>query len=183
MPRKLHIGGTAPAPGWEIMNVLPGPHVDHLGNASNLSRFPDCSLDEIYSSHTVEHFDYKAELLSTLKEWHRALKPFGTIYVSVPDMDVLARLLLDKDNLTADERFFVMRMMFGGHMDEHDYHAVGLNEDFLTYFLHTAGFSLIRKVEEFRIFHDTSSMRFKGHLISLNMIARKLPGQANSSAR
>lgn len=157
------------------MNVLPGPHVDHLGNANDLSRFPDCSLNEIYASHTLEHFDYQSELLSTLKEWRRALKPFGTLYVSVPDMDILAKLFLDKDLLTAAERFFVMRMMFGGHTDRHDYHGVGLNEDFLGYFLREAGFELTRKVSEFRIFKDTSSMRFKDELISLNMVARKLP--------
>jgi predicted SAM-dependent methyltransferase len=62
MLRKLHIGGQTPAPGWEIMDILPGPHVDHLGNAGDLSRFPDNSLDEIYASHTLEHFDYRFEL-------------------------------------------------------------------------------------------------------------------------
>lgn len=173
-----YIGGQTPAPGWEIMNVLPGPHVDHLGNANDLSRFPDASLEAIYSSHTLEHFDYQHELMATLKEWHRALGPFGTLYVSVPDLDVLAELFLDKTNLTVNEHFMVMRMMFGGHTDPHDYHGVGLNADFLVAFLEEAGFSLIRKVDEFRIFQDCSSMRFKDKLISLNVVARKLPSQA-----
>ena len=177
MTRKLHIGGQEPAAGWEIMNILPGPHVDHLGNAHDLSRFPDASFQEIYASHTLEHFDYQGELLSTLKEWHRALQPLGTLYVSVPDLDILARLLLDKSRLNVDDRFAVMRMMFGGHMDRHDFHGVGLNEDFLTYFLHEAGFVLIQKVDRFRLFQDTSNMEFKGELISLNMVARKLPNR------
>lgn len=175
MPINLHIGGETAQADWEIMNVLPGPAVDHVGNANDLSRFADGSLDRIYASHVLEHFDYQSELLATLKEWHRVLRPFGTLYVSVPDLDELARLLLDRDGLTVDQRFAVMRMMFGGHMDPHDFHGTGLNEDFLTYFLDQAGFAMIRRVDEFRIFEDTSSFRFKDRLISLNMVARKLP--------
>jgi predicted SAM-dependent methyltransferase len=173
-PRRLHIGGEERSEGWEILNILPGPHVDHLGNANDLSRFSDGSFQEIYASHTVEHFDYQNELLATLKEWHRVLRPFGTLYLSVPDLDVMARLLLDKERLNVDDRFAVMRMMFGGHMDPHDFHGVGLNEDFLTYFLHEAGFAMMQKVDKIGLFQDTSDMEFKGELISLNMVARKL---------
>jgi len=174
MERKLHIGGKVAAPGWEILDALPGPHVDHLGNANDLSRFSDCSFNDIYASHILEHFDYKDELISTLREWNRVLKPLGRLYISVPDIDVLAKLLLAKDRLTIDERFFVMRMIFGGHTDDHDYHFVGLNEEFLQGYLRAAGFSAIRKVETFDIFQDTSSMTFKDELISLNLVARKL---------
>lgn len=173
MARRLHIGGKIVAPEWEILEVLPGPHVDHLGNAKDLSRFDDCSFNDIYASHVLEHFDYKEELLLTLKEWKRVLKPFGRLYVSVPDIDVLAGLLLAKDQLTEAERFHVMRMMFGGHVDDYDYHVVGLNEAFLQRYLKAAGFDRISKVDEFGIFPDTSSMRFKGELISLNLIAKK----------
>ncbi|MCM0081192.1 methyltransferase domain-containing protein [Geomonas sp. Red32] len=173
--RKLHIGGTTPAEGWEIMNICDLPHVDHLGNANDLSRFPDGTIQEIYASHILEHFDYQSELQSTLNEWYRVMRPFGTIYVSVPDLDALATLYLDSVNLTVDERFALMRMIFGGHTHQNDFHQVGLNEDFLTYFLHQAGFSLIQRVETFGLFSDTSSLRFKDRLISLNMVARKLP--------
>ncbi|ACH40712.1 glycosyltransferase, WfgS family [Citrifermentans bemidjiense Bem] len=175
-PRRLHIGGETPAVGWEILNIAAGPHVDHVGNANDLSRFTAATFQEIYASHILEHLDYQRELLSTLKEWHRVLKPFGTLYLSVPDLDVLARLLLDKERLNVDDRFAVMRIMFGGHMNQHDFHATGLNEDFLTYFLNEAGFLMPRRVERLEMFRDTSSMEFKGELISLNMVARKLPG-------
>ena len=93
--------------------------------------------------------------------------------ISVPDLDVLSRLFLGKDRLSFEERFFVMRMMFGGHLDKYDYHVVGLNEDFLTEFLKVAGFVNVRKVEEFGLFTDTSTFTFVGVPISLNMIAEK----------
>ncbi|HEB86828.1 MAG TPA: methyltransferase domain-containing protein [Gammaproteobacteria bacterium] len=173
MSRKLHIGGKIPAPGWEILNVIPGPYTDHVYNANDLSQFTDCIFSEIYASHIVEHLDYKGELLSTLKEWKRVLEPGGKIYISVPDVDVLAKLFLEKGRLTFGERFHVMRMIFGGHVDAYDYHVVGLNEEFLISFLRDAGFESMGKVDEFGIFQDTSSMRFKEELISLNLIAVK----------
>lgn len=175
MVRKLHIGGTTRAEGWEILNALEMPIVDHVGNANDLSRFANNTFSAIYASHIVEHLDYKDELLHALREWNRVLIPGGLVYISVPDLDVLAELILAKDRLTPDERFHVMRMLFGGHVDQYDYHVVGLNEVFLGSFLQAADFVAIERVEEFGLFGDTSSLRFKGRLISLNMIARK-PG-------
>lgn len=173
MVRKLHIGGTTQAEGWEILNALEMPIVDHVGNANDLSRFANNTFSAIYASHIVEHLDYKDELLNALREWNRVLIPGGLVYISVPDLDVLAELILAKDKLTPNERYHVMRMLFGGHMDQYDYHVVGLNEVFLGSFLHEASFVAIERVEEFGLFGDTSSMRFKGRLISLNMVARK----------
>lgn len=174
--RKLHIGGKAPQDGWEIFNAVPGEHVDHEGDARDLSRFADNTFGVVYASHVVEHFDYAGgDLINTLKEWHRVLKPGGELYVSVPDMFVLCRLFTATDQLTADERFFVMRMLFGGHVDEWDYHMVGLDQQLLGGFLHQAGFREMRRVQGFGLFDDTSNMVFKGVPISCNMIAKK-PG-------
>lgn len=172
-PRKLHIGGEARAEGWEVLNALPGPGVDHVCNANDLSQFADGTFIEIYASHVLEHFDYMGELAATLTEWYRVLTPGGKLYVSVPDLDTLAGLILDKENLVGEERFFVMRMIFGGHIDAYDHHAVGLNEEFLSDFLGEAGFVNLWRVAGFGLFDDTSNMRFKGVAISLNVIAHK----------
>ena len=171
--RKLHIGGTVRAAGWEVLNITAGPHVDHVGNANDLSRFSDGSFAAVYASHTLEHFDYAGELEKTLKEWARVLEPGGSLYVSVPDLETLAKLLLVKEGLNMDERFHVMRMLFGGHIDAHDYHLVGLNEEFLAYFLMHTGFAELRRVPSFGLFQDTSGLLFKGIPISLNVVATK----------
>ncbi len=173
MARKLHIGGQGKADGWEVLNAVPGPSVDHVCNANDLSQFSDNTFAEIYASHIVEHLDYKEELIKTLKEWNRVLEPGGKIFISVPDLDVLSELILKKDELDINQRFLVMRMIFGGHMDEYDYHVVGLNEEFLAYFLNESGYVNITRVKEFGLFEDTSSMMFNGVLISLNLIAEK----------
>ena len=172
-PRKLHIGGKVKAPDWEVLNAVPAAYVDHVGNANDLSQFENDTFTDIYASHLVEHLDYRDELVNTLKEWHRVLVPGGKVYISVPDMDVLAKLFIAKEKLNFSERFMVMRMMFGGHVDQYDYHAVGLNQEFLAMYLNQAGYINIRRVDRFGLFNDTSNYVFKDVLISLNLIAEK----------
>ena len=53
MSRKLHIGGKIKKEGWEILNALPNPDVDHVCNANDLSKFDDNTFTEIYASHTL----------------------------------------------------------------------------------------------------------------------------------
>jgi protein O-GlcNAc transferase len=170
--RRLHIGGKVRTDGWEVLNVIPAPEVDHLGNAKDLSMFADGTFDVIYSSHVLEHFDYQDELHNTLVEWSRVIKPGGLLQVCVPDLEVLAKLTLNKE-LATNQRFMVMRMMFGGHINAYDYHQVGLTEEFLRDFLTQAGFEHIERVSPFGLFHDNSNYIYAGELISLNMQARK----------
>jgi len=156
-----------------VLDANPGPCVDHVANASDLHDFEDNSFVQIYASHVVEHFDYRDQLIETLKEWCRVLAPAGTLYVSVPDLDTLARLFIDRSLLSVQDRFLVMRMIFGGHIDKYDYHLVGLNEEFLTSYLQAGGFTGIRRVPHFGLFQDTSCLELKSVPISLNMVAIK----------
>ena len=172
MGRKLHIGGQLRAPGWEVLNAMPADYVDHLGNAIDLSKFPDGTFSEIYASHIAEHFDFTGQIQSALREWHRVLEPGGVLSISVPDLDTVARLFIDKKRFTVGERFVLM-MMFGAHEDKYDYHLVGLNEEFLIGFLRDAGFSAFERVQGFGIFEDTSAQAVGGELISLNLRAWK----------
>jgi len=173
MSRRLHIGGTVKSDGWEVLNANPAQYVDHHCDARDLSRFPANTFAEIYASHVVEHLDYKDDLKNTLIEWNRVLAPGGRIFISVPDLDVLAQLLLEKNRLNINDRFMVMRMIFGGHVDQYDYHVAGLNEEFLAHFLKRAGYVNVRRVQDFGLFQDASVMLFQGVPISLNMIAEK----------
>ena len=171
--RRLHIGGTVEKQGWEVLNAVSGPHVDHMGNAADLSMFADETFSEIYSSNVLEHFDYVNEVPGVLKEWHRVLNNKGLLYVSVPDMDRLCELFLMKDALSLQESFHVMRMIFGGHTDQYDYHAVGLNLEFLVSYLTEAGFTRCRNVSGFGMFGDTSDLTFHNIPISVNIVCEK----------
>jgi predicted SAM-dependent methyltransferase len=169
---KLHIGGKQPKEGWKILNALDGEGVDFVGNVCDLSDFPDACCEAIYASHVMEHVGQK-DFLATLKVIHRILCKGGDFYFSVPDLEVLCRLFLDP-RLDIEQRYHVMRMMFGGQTDEYDFHYIGLSHEFMLNFFRTAGFSDVRKVDSFGLFNDTSDYRPYGTAISLNLVARKI---------
>jgi len=171
-PLRLHIGGLHPKEGWKILNIQPGPNVDFIGTATDLSVFADATVDELYGSHIYEHLDYHAEVPLALKEAFRVLKPGGTIMVGVPDLEALCRLFLDpRFDLT--QRFSIMRMIYGGQTDPWDYHKSGFNLHLLGQYLYQTGFDDIRRIENFGLFADTTSLAFEGVPISLNVLATK----------
>ena len=170
--RRLHIGGKDVKAGWEIFDAIAAGHVDHVGNARDLSRFADGTFAQLYASHVLEHFDYKDAIAIVLKEWRRVLKPGGILCVSVPDMERLCHLYLTP-RLAPEMRFHVMRMVFGGHVDDYDYHLTGLDESYLHGHLQQAGFSAIQRVQSFNLFKDTSELQFLGMPISLNVMATR----------
>ncbi|HEX2567777.1 MAG TPA: methyltransferase domain-containing protein [Burkholderiales bacterium] len=174
MTMRLHIGGAGAeaVPGWKVLDIQPGPSVDFVGDCTDLGQFADGSIEEIYASHVLEHLGYLEELPRALAEFHRVLKQGGCAKISVPDFDALCRMFTEP-GLTLDERILVMRMAFGGQTDPFDFHYVGLSADILGSLLKDAGFARAERVDEFRLFSDTSSHRFRGRLISLNLIAYK----------
>ena len=173
MARRLHIGGAIAREGWEVFDARAAAHVDHVGDALDLARFADATFAEVYASHVLEHFDYHQELHTALAEWHRVLEPGGVLRLSVPDIDILAHLLLQRQALDVNQRFQVMRMIFGGHTHRHDYPQVGLNQDFMSAFLDRAGFVNLQRVGRHGLFADTSDTRVLGTSISLNLNAYK----------
>ena len=91
---KLHIGGKIKKDGWKIMNIQKNPEVDFIGDLSDLSQFQDESIEEIYTSHVLEHVDQK-NALKTLEGVNRVLKTKGKFYISVPDMDTLCHFFIN----------------------------------------------------------------------------------------
>jgi predicted SAM-dependent methyltransferase len=171
-PLRLHIGGWDVRPGWKIMDIQARPGTDYIGHATDLSAFATGSVAEIYASHIYEHLDYTSEVDRALAEACRVLKPGGLIRIGVPDMEVLARLLLDK-KLPPVAHYSVMRMMFGGQADAHDYHKVGFTFEILKEFLNRAGFRGVQRVRSFGLFNDSTTLNIEGNLISLNVSAMK----------
>ncbi len=169
---KLNIGARTRAPGWHTLDIVPGPEVDFVGDCRTLAGFAEGSVDTIYASHVLEHVRYADELAPTLKRWFAVLKPGGTLMISVPDLRTLCQLFLHPQARLQD-RFHIMRMMFGGQMDAHDLHFVGFDFEILGQYLFETGFRGIRKVADFQLFKDSSVLEFAGHRISLNVTALK----------
>ena len=168
---KLHIGGEEKKEGWKILNIQQKPDVDFIGDITDLGQFEDNSIEEIYASHVVEHVAQK-KVETTLKGIHRVLKDSGKFYVSVPDMDILCKIYLDP-KAPPKVKFHTMRMMFGGQVDDFDFHYFGWNFQFMNEYLLKAGFKKIERVKSFSLFKDTSDYAPYGPPISLNIIAYK----------
>ena len=168
---KLHIGGKEKKEGWKILNIQKLEGVDFLGDISDLSQFENNSIEEVYASHVIEHVPQK-KVNETLKGVYRILSENGKFYISVPDMDVLCKIFIDP-KATPKVKFNTMRMMFGGQLDEFDFHYFGWNFEFMRDFLTNAGFKRIEKVKSFSLFNDTSDYAPYGEPISLNVIAHK----------
>jgi predicted SAM-dependent methyltransferase len=167
---KLHIGGEQSKPGWKILNIQKKDNTDFIGDISDLKQFKDESIEEIYASHVLEHVKHSL-LMQTFLEIFRILKKGGKFYISVPDLSVLTNLFVSAKS--ADERFLVMKMMYGGQVDEYDFHFFGWYEEVLSIFLYKSGFKTYAKVENFNIFDDTSLLKFDNKFISLNVVAFK----------
>ena len=168
---KLHIGGIVPKYGWKLLNISDREGVDYVGDISDLSQFSDASCSEIYASHVLEHVPQQRVLL-TLVGVRRLLNAGGKFYISVPDMDILCHFFISP-LASLEQRFHVMRMIFGGQVDAYDFHQFGWNQGFLFDFLGQAGFSNAERVESFGLFNDTSDYAPYGFPISLNVIATK----------
>jgi predicted SAM-dependent methyltransferase len=168
---KLHIGGEIAKDGWTIFNIQKKKDVDIIGDLENLDQFSENSIDEIYASHVFEHIKIR-NFLKILKNIHRILKQDGKLYISVPDMDIIFRLFLNP-KATPGVKFTLMKMIFGGQVDKHDFHYFGWNYEFMADFLTKANFSKFRRVESLAIFEDASELKAYGNKISLNMIAVK----------
>lgn len=173
-PLNLHIGGQEAHPDWKILDIEQRPEVDFVGDAANLEQFADESVEAIYASHVLEHFYHSLndELMQTLGEWYRVLKPGGKLYISVPDLRTLCWLFLNP-NMTPMDRHYIMRIIFGGQTNPFDVHKVGFDADILALYLQEVGFQGYELVSEFGLFNDCSSMRLMDTLISLNAIATK----------
>lgn len=83
--RHLEIGsGPKRLDGFETLDIVGGPNVDYIYDASQPLPFDDGTFDLIYASHILEHIPwYKTE--DTLREWARILKAGGALEVWVPD--------------------------------------------------------------------------------------------------
>ena len=77
-----------------------GATPEMVGNAMSLP-VADDSLDFIMANHLLEHL---VEPLKALREWKRALKPEGILYLTCPDHDKLDTMILDYTHVHAYTR-------------------------------------------------------------------------------
>jgi SAM-dependent methyltransferase len=100
--RKLEIGpGPRPVPGFETLNVVTGPGVTYVGDASRLA-FPDGTFSVVYASHIIEHIPwYQVE--GALVEWARVLATGGRLEVWTPNGFKIAKAFVEAEETGSTE--------------------------------------------------------------------------------
>jgi len=145
--------------------------VDIVGDISDLSRFRDGEIAEIYASHCLEHFPH-VKTLSVLKEWARVLAPGGILYVAVPDFRRAIDIYLASPNGLEN---WVINYVYGDQGYPTAFHYAGFDFHRLSRLLREAGFSDISRVANFPIGNLSDCSRIvstvDGQPVSLNMVA------------
>jgi predicted SAM-dependent methyltransferase len=111
--------------------------------------------------------------------------PGGRLRVAVPDLTMLCRLFLQAEHEQApvtlpdgsktDSQFWVQRMIMGGQTEPYDFHKTGFSERILVGLLSRHGFRDFRRVDDFKLFNDCSTLTFAGARISLNVQCIRAP--------
>lgn len=168
----LNLGSrTRSVEGFVNLDCDPHEGVDFVGDASDLSRFADGSIPEIFASHLLEHFPHP-KTMAVLKEWFRVLEPGGKLYVAVPDF-ARAIELYEMRGLCE----WINRFLMGDQEYKTAYHYSLFDDGKLTKLLKEAGFADVFRVESFPMSEDGDCSNLRsthdGESVSLNLIAMK----------
>lgn len=172
MLKRVIIGGSSEIPGWITMNADPSTKPDILSDICDLHNIENNSVSVFYLSHVLEHIPL-IKVEETLRKLFDAMTEHGSLYISVPDLNVLSDLLRD-NRLGIDQKIHVLRMIYGGQISDYDFHYFGYTFEVLSFILEKVGFNKITKVKNFNLHKDTSNFApYFGIPISLNLICHK----------
>ena len=132
---KLDIGcGRNPIQGYIGIDA----YVEHEGIVkAEMWKLPyaDAEIERIYSSHALEHIS-KIQVVPTLKEWHRVLKPGGEAEIRVPDLEWCCNAWLHHQS-----NDWFMDILFGNQEHAGEFHKTGFTVPIMSLYLNAAGFS------------------------------------------
>lgn len=165
---KLHLGcGDIRIDGWVGVDVRPGPAVDLVADIASVDNLPR-GCEAVYACHVLEHFGFhgvQPAALDVLAGWVSLLKPGGTCYLSVPDLQRVGAAIAATDNLAVQFNF--MKCLYGGCEYEQNRHFIGFTYQLLGHVMHLAGLVDMQTFESFA--DDTSRFVLHGCPVSLNL--------------
>lgn len=134
---KLNLGahGTK-IPGFLSVDLLPETEPDIVGDLLTIE-FPPESVEEIYCSHTLEHFSYVA-VWYLLEKFNRWLQPNGILWLAVPDFEKLCAIVVAGEA----ENPHIRGLLYGGCHYETDHHKSGWTRPFLRQTLEERGYAI-----------------------------------------
>lgn len=136
-------------PEWTHVDADPTPLTDKDGRGSwpvdvvsdaRKIDLPDGCAELVYSQECLEHFPWK-DVPAVMAEWCRLVAPGGRIRIEVPDFLAACRQVLETDTLEMDRA--IQQIIFGGQVNQFDFHYTGLTPRMLTDDLERLGFQVV----------------------------------------
>lgn len=159
---KIELGpgnNGATREGYKTLDINPDYHPDFVGNAKDLSRFEDNSIETILAIHILEHLGHWYEIVDILKEWYRVLQPSGYVEIYTPDLDYIVDCYLSgkwQEEIknpnyhfpygTDKDRNKWINFKLFSTANHFDTHTCCLNYDLLKEYALEAGFSKIERL-------------------------------------
>ena len=147
---RLNLGsGERPLSGFVNVDTLAdAPRVDVVADVTKRLPFDDASAELIYAVHLLEHVATD-RVPGVLTDWRRVLRPGGVLLIAVPDLDAIARILVERAGWFTPPHNPWLGAIYGGQKDEWDFHKTGFTTPWLSHLLENAGFGDVRRVERF----------------------------------
>lgn len=135
-PLKVNIGaGHIPFEGYVNVDMRDLPGIDVIAMVDALP-FEPGTVDELFSSHTLEHFPQELLRRQLLPYWATLLKPGGTITTIAPDLEAMSADFANGSTSFEDFR----EVVYGGQEYEGDTHFTGFTPSSFCDLLTEAGF-------------------------------------------
>ena len=139
---KLNVGGGfQKMDGYMNVDIHQTGITDIVHDIEKKLPFENETVDEIYSSHSLEHCSMNA-VPEMLKDWNRVLRLDGRIHIIVPELEGCMRNFL---NASEEERWgYRIEYIFGGqdHQVGQQSHKTGFTKARLQKLVENAGFQI-----------------------------------------
>ena len=139
---KINLGGGfQKMDGYTNVDICQTGVTDIVHDIEKTLPFENNSVDEIYSSHSLEHCSMNA-VPAMLKDWNRVLKENGKIHVIVPELEACLKNFL---NASEEERWgYRIEYIFGGQDNQvgQQLHKSGFTVARLRKLVENAGFQI-----------------------------------------
>lgn len=99
--------------------------------------FEDNYADYILARQVLEHIPFR-EVIPTLKEWVRVLKPKGRMVVTCPDFNQMAERWLSVE-FSPENYYELVQGVYGNQQHDHEYHISAITPQFLRYAMSVIG--------------------------------------------
>jgi hypothetical protein len=132
---------------WLLVDLfVQGPGISNW-DIEVLDEIPDDYLEEIFTSHALEHISHR-KVIDVLKLWNKKLQKDGKITIIVPDLMYAFKQLRRMDNDQDLDGLYVdafglhspLSIIYGTHSQPGEYHLGGFTDKLLHYALTAAGF-------------------------------------------